>query len=290
MCKGRVVQRSLIFVFILSLTGLITFSTASADVLDPFDNSPSPEGTFGLGTYVFYQDLPTYEDETVGDIDIDVKVSGFILRPIWFGPKLAGKYSWGLNAIIPLLNVDAAGLDSQSGLGDIAISPFIFLIENGPFNLSFWEFIYAPTGKYDENNPDTSPGLDTWQFQSQLAIGYYPSKFGLDWTLNYWSRLESDELNIDYQDAVETDLILHYTFDNHLTLGAIGSFWWDVDELEVDGQEIPDTKGHRYAAGLNIMYPFAENLILSGRWTTDFDVENHTEGDWFYLRAVFLFD
>lgn len=278
-----------IWILVSIIVGMTLSSPGFADVLDPFDNMPMPEGSSLIGTYVFYQDLPTYDDEVAGDVDIDVKIPGLIFRPLWFGPKLAEKFSWGLNAIVPLLNVDAAGLDSQSGLGDIAVSPFIFLVENGPFNVSFWEFIYTPTGRYDENNPDTSPGLDTWQFQHQLAVGYYPSQFGLDWTINYWNRLESDKLNIDYQDAIETDLILHYTFENKLTFGGIGSFWWDVDELKIDGQEVANTKGHRYAAGINIMYPFAENVILSGRWTNDFDVENHTKGDWYYLRFAFLF-
>ena len=271
------------------LIGLAVYSTAHADILDAFDNAPSPAGTFLIGTYVSYQNLPTYVDEVAGDIDIDVKIPAFLIRPLWFGPKLADKYSWGLNAIIPVANVDAAGQESQTGLGDIVLSPFIFLVENKSFNLSFWEFVYTPTGKFDENNPDTSPGLDTWQFQSQLAVGYYPSKFGLDWTLNYWLRLESDTLKVDLQDAIETDLILHYTFANKLTFGVVGSFWWDVDGLKVDGQEVPNTKGHRYATGVNLLYPFAENVILSARWTTDIDVENHTKGDWVYLRAVFLF-
>ena len=281
-------MRRRFWVFVM-LVGLAFVLPAHADVLDPFDNAPSPAGTFGLGTYFSYQHLPEYDDENAGDIDIGVKVPAFLLRPIWFGPKLAEKFSWGLNAIVPFVNVDADGLDSQSGLGDVVVSPFIFLVENGPFNLSFWEFIYMPTGKYDENNPDTSPGLDTWQFQHQLALGWYPGQFGLDWTLNYWNRLESDKLNIDYQDAIETDLILHWTFANKLTAGVIGSFWWDVDDLEIDGETIDDTQGHRYAGGFNLMYPLKEDIIISGRYTHDFDAKNHVKGDWGYLRIVLLF-
>lgn len=282
MNKTRIALTLVFLIFSIS-------STCYADVLDPFDNFVAPEGAFAIGTYVSYQNLPTYKDETAGDIDIDVKVPAFIVRPLWFGKKLAGKYSWGLNAVIPFVNVDSKGLESQSGLGDIAVGPFIFLKEGGPLNISIWEFAYIPTGKYDENNPDTSPGLDAWQFQHQLAVGYYPSKIGVDWTFNYWQRQESDKLKVDLQDAIETDLILHYTFNNKLTVGGITSLWWDMDDLKVEGQEISDTKGHRYAAGINIMYPFAENLLLSLRWTNDFDVENHTKGDWIYFRTVFLF-
>lgn len=274
---------------LVMLMGLTSVLPASADILDPFDNAPSPAGTLGLGTYVSYQSLPDYDDENAGDIDIEAKASALIFRPIWFGPKIAQKMSWGLNAIIPFANVDADGLDSQSGLGDIVVSPFLFLVGNGPFNLSFWEFIYTPTGEYDENNPDTSPGLDTWQFQHQLALGWYPGRFGMDWTLNYWNRLESDKLKIDYQDAVETDLILHWTFENKLTAGVIGSFWWDVDDIEVDGETVDDTQGHRYAAGFNLMYPLKEDIILSARYTHDLDAENHVKGDWAYLRMVILF-
>lgn len=283
-------KRKSVFV-VAALAALLMCSTAWADVLDPFDNAPAPPGAAGLGLYISYQDLPEYEDENAGTIDIGVKAPALIFRPIWFGPKIAGKLSWGLNAIIPLVNVDATGAESQSGLGDIAISPFIFLVESeaNSFYLSFWEFIYTPTGKYDKNNPDTSPGLDAWQFQHQLAVGWYPAPFGVDWTFNYWQRLESDELEIDYQDAIESDLILHYTFDNKLTLGVIGSFWWDVDDLKVAGTTIPDTKGHRYAAGINVLYPLKEDILIGGRWTHDFDVQNHTKGDWFYLRLLFLF-
>lgn len=274
---------------LMILIGLTFVLPAYADVLDPIDNAPAPAGSYGLGTYFSYQSFPEYDDKNLRDIDIGVKASAFFLRPLWFGPKISNKYSWGLNAVIPFVNVDADGTDSQSGLGDIAVSPFIFLVENGPFNLSFWEFIYTPTGEYDENNPGTNPGLDTWQFQHQLAVGWYPNPFGLDWTFNYWNRLESDKLNTDYQDAIETDLILHWTFENKLTAGVIGSFWWDVDDLEIDGENIDDTKGHRYAAGFNLMYPIKEDIILSGRYTHDIDVENHTKGDWVYLRILFLF-
>ena len=70
---------------------------------------------------------------------------------------------------------------------------------------------------------------------------------------------------------------------------SIGSFWWDVDDLEVDGETIDDTQGHRYAAGFNLLYPLKEDIILSGRYTHDFDAENHVKGDWGYLRIVFLF-
>ena len=269
---------------------LVLAGPASADLLDPFDNMASPPGTFALCTYFSYQDLPDYDDNGQ-TVSIDAKSYAFILRPIWFGPKIAGKMSWGLNAAIPVAKVEMEGLESQSGLGDIAISPFIFLYENEKTGLyiSFWEFVYMPTGEYDKNNPDTSVGYDAWQSQSQLAVGWYPAPFGLDWTFNYWYRGESDDLNIDYQDAIESDLILHYTFDMGLTVGVMGSFWWDTTDMKVDGQDIPNSKGHRYAAGLNAMYPITESIILSARWTNDFDVENHTKGNWVYLRAVFVF-
>ncbi|MCB2185573.1 MAG: transporter [Deltaproteobacteria bacterium] len=270
---------------------VLAFSAvASADILDPFDNIASPPGTFALGTYFSYQDWPDYD--TNGETTtLDADVLAVLLRPIWFGPKIAGKVSWGLNAVIPVARIEAAGEETQAGLGDMVISPFIFLYENekSALYVSFWEFIYTPTGYYNENSPNTSPSLDAWQFQHQLALGWYPAPFGVDWTFNYWMREESNELNIDYQDALETDLILHWTFDFGLTAGVMGSFWWDLDELKVDGTEVDDTKGHRYAAGLNVMYPLTDYLILSARWLNDFDVENHTKGNWVYMRAVFVF-
>lgn len=288
--KEAMKKTGLLALALVLVAALFLCPVAKADVLDPFDNMSAPPGTFGLGVYLSYQNLPDYE--TGGDtFDIGVDAWAMLLRPIWFGPKIAGKMSWGLNAVIPVASVSANDLDSQSGLGDIAISPFIFLYENEKSGLyiSFWEFIYMPTGEYDQNNPDTSPGLDTWQFQHQLAVGWYPAPWGVDFTFNYWNRLESDKLNMDYQDFIETDIMLHYTFGGGLTLGVMGSFKWDTAELKADGEDIPDTKGHRYAAGLSVMYPITETIIMSGRWVHDLEVDNHTKGDWMYLRVLFLF-
>ena len=282
-------RRSCLLAMVL-VAAMLLVSPAQADVLDPFDNMAAPPGTTALGVYFSYQTLPDYETAD-GSIDIGAEAAALLLRPLWFGPKIAGKMTWGLNAIIPVATVSANDLDSQTGLGDIAISPFIFLYENEKSGLyiSFWEFIYTPTGAYDEDNPDTSPGLDTWQFQHQLAVGWYPAPWGVDWTFNYWNRLESDKLKMDYQDFIETDLMAHYTFEAGLTVGVLGSFKWDLADLAVDGTDVPDTQGHRYSAGLGAMYSLTESVILSARWAHDFEAENHTKGDWIYLRAVFMF-
>ena len=47
--KGRFMRRRVCV--LVMLMGLALALPAYGDVLDPFDNAPSPEGTFGIGTY-----------------------------------------------------------------------------------------------------------------------------------------------------------------------------------------------------------------------------------------------
>lgn len=184
-----------------------------------------------------------------------------------------------------------ANEESHSGLGDIIFGPFIFLYENQKANvyLSFWEFVQAPTGQYDRNTPDTNIGYDAWWFEHELAFGWYPGKFGIDANLNYWQRLESRKLNIDYPDALEFETVVHYGITKKFRVGINFAGWWDLDDLEIDNVTIPDSKGTNYKLGLNLGYNLSKHIILNLRTMFDVKSDNYTKGWWTYLRVLYLF-
>ena len=135
---------------ILALFVLIAFAgltaPASADVLDPLDNSSAPVGTTVLVSYFGYSHLPDYEDQDGNVFDIGTNVSYAAFRPVYFAGKVFGK-TWGVNGVIPFQHVSIDNAESQSGVGDLVVGPFIFLYENFETQtfLSFWEFAYTPT-------------------------------------------------------------------------------------------------------------------------------------------------
>lgn len=261
---------------------------ASED-LDAFDNMVRAPGTLRLAVYLLHEDFPEYVYD--GDTyDYHAQSYELALQGIWYGPKIAGRFSWGLYGFLPYARLEAEDEPSQTGLGDAGFGPFFYLYENHQSKLyvSFWEIAYAPTGKYDAADYN-SPGLDAWRFRHQIALGWYPGPFGLDWRVKYLTYLESDEAKLRYSDFIETDFVLHYTFGMGLTLGVVGNFHWDVTSMEEDGQTIDNTKGHYYSAGLNVLYPLTKNIVLSARWLHDLDVENNYKGDTYYLRMAFYF-
>lgn len=289
-------KRFLLTVFVT----LAVFSFAaigSADVLDPLDNMSAPPGTFVFLTYTGIAHFPDWADNNGDDYKLGLEQSFLLLRPLYVIGKIADKMTYGVNAVFPIahLSLDSdnelgAPSVSEFGLGDIVLSPFIFLYENPDSQLyiSLWEFVNVPTGDFDKNNA-VNIGRDTWFFQHQIALGWYPGKFGLDVCLNYWQYLESDDLKYDEPDAIEVEAVVSYGITDQFRAGVQAAYWIGIDDAEYDGVEVPDSEPMNLKLGLNLSYALKENFIAGIRWMHDVDSENYVEGDWVYLRLAYIF-
>lgn len=270
----------------LCLYGIVFFMAISticrADVLDPLDNSSAPVGTKVLATYFGYQHLPEYEtkDGTTVDIGVDVAYAAF--RPVYFAGKVLGK-TWGLNGVVPLLDIATDGEDNATGIGDIVVGPFIFLYENfeDQLFLSFWEFAYIPTGSSEVSN-------DSWWFQHQLAMGWYPGPYSLDVCLNYWQK-DEDAGGADLSDALEIEAVLAYAVTEKFRIGVQAAWWKDFDNIEIGGVSQDDTQGENLKLGFNLSYMLQENLMVNLRYMHDVESDAFTKGSWTYLRLVATF-
>jgi hypothetical protein len=289
-------KKFLLTVFV-ALAVLSFSAIGSADVIDPYDNISAPPGTFVLVTYFNQIHYPDYYDNNGDDYDFGLDQSMMLLRPVYFAGKIAGKLSYGVNAIIPVAhlsldsdNVFGAPSVSEFGLGDIAIAPFLYLYENPDSQLyiSFWEFIFMPTGDYDMKNA-VNIGRDTWWFQHQLAFGWYPSKFGVDFNINFFQFTESDDLKYDESDALELETVVHYGITDKFRVGINAAYWMGVADAEIDGVKIPDSEPMSFKLGLNLAYTLSENFTAGFRWMHDVDSENNLGGDWAYVKLTYVF-
>lgn len=277
---------------------ILSFATFGlADVIDPYDNISAPPGTFVLVTYFMQVHYPDFADNNGDDFDFGLDQSVMLLRPVYFAGKIADKLSYGVNAIIPIahLSLDSDnefGLPSvnEFGLGDIGIAPFVYLYENQDSQLyvSFWEFIFMPTGNYSNNNA-VNIGRDTWWFQHQLAFGWYPSKFGMDFNINYFQYTESDERKYDEQDAVELETVVHYGVTDKFRVGLNASYWIGVEDEEYDGVATPDSEPMVFKLGLNLAYTLSDTFTVGFRWMHDVDAEYYPTGDWAYVKLAYVF-
>jgi hypothetical protein len=256
---------------------------ASADVLDPLDNSSAPVGTTVLVSYFGYMHWPEYEDQNGHVDDIGTNISYAAFRPVYFAGKVFGK-TWGINGLIPFQHVSIDDAESQSGVGDLVVGPFIFLYENFQTQtfLSFWEFAYTPTGSDDVSN-------DSWWFQHQLAFGWYPGPWSVDVCLNYWQKDEDSDGN-DVSDAFELEGVVAYGVTDKLRIGVQAAWWKDFDDIkDPGGATLSGTQGENLKLGINLGYALQENLILNLRYMHDVDSEAYTKGSWTYLRLTYIF-
>ncbi len=281
----------------LSLAIVSLTTLATADVIDPLDNGAAPPGLFAMVTYFGHNSVPDVTDQNGDEYTFGLEASSMVIRPVYFIGQIKDQFTYGINAIIPVVNLsldsnNAFGAPSSNefGLADIGISPFIFLYENqeSQIFLSFWEFIFAPTGDYDQNNA-VNIGRDAWWFQHQLAFGWYPNQFGIDANINYFQFTESDELNYDEPDALEFETVVHYGLTDNFRVGINAAYWLGVEDAKDNGTTIPDSKPMNFKLGLNLMYTLSENLSVNFRWMHDVDSENSTMGDAAYIKLGYVF-
>lgn len=287
-----------LFLGIIAALFVLSFSAiGSADVIDPMDNISAPPGTLALVTYFGHQHFPDITDKDGNEASFGLDASSLVIRPVYFIGKIADTLSYGVNAIIPLVhlsldsgNIFGAPSSNEFGLGDVGICPFIYLYENpdSQIYLSFWEFIYMPTGDYDKNNA-VNIGRDAWWFQHQLAFGWYPGKFGVDFNINYFQFLESDDLKYDEPDAIELETVIHYALTEKFRVGLNAAYWIGLDDAEVNDVTQPNTEPMSFKLGLNLSYSLSENFSAGIRWMHDVETENAPKGDWVYVKLAYVF-
>ena len=112
----------------LSVALLACAGIGRADVVDPLDNGAAPPGTAVLVSYLGHQHYPDITDKNGDKADLGLDVSSLVVRPVYFIGKIADKFSYGVNAIIPGVrlkldsdNVFGAPSSNTTGLGDIGI-------------------------------------------------------------------------------------------------------------------------------------------------------------------------
>jgi hypothetical protein len=262
-----------------------------ADVLEPYDNMPGEPGNGAVMLYPTTWDYPTFHDDAVGDLDIDAAIFGAAIRAGVFLPKIANRYSWAALVSLPYLQLEAAGEDMQTGFGDPGLALALWPLSAPEQNLwlSLWLTTYFPWGNYDKLNPVTSPGTDVYTFAPGVELGWYPGQFLFDALLQYWYFTESDTLNETTSPFLELDLLFSCTIRDRWIASLQTNIKWDTDDLEVNGDPAPGTRGYVYGLGPKLSYMLNDNTMLSLTWLHDVEASNALEGDWVYGRIAWGF-
>lgn len=280
-------MKKMLVSLVLGLT-LFWASSSSAILIDPYDNFLAPDGYYGLVYGNYYTADKLVLDS--GDLDFDLTAKVAILRGLKYFH--VGNIPVVLQLIVPFGEVKETKLlnEKSSGLGDIIFGPGVFLHADTESNtyLSYWFYAFAPTGEWDRNQT-INMGRNAWYFEHQLAFAKMMGAFVYDMNLNFYHFTEESDNNYQAPNRIELEASLAYQATEQLSLGLNGGGYWDLDDAEVNGTSVADTKAKRLQFGPSVNYQFTERLGGNLRWTHDISVDNDTEGDDVWLRFAYAF-
>jgi hypothetical protein len=280
-------MKKLTMTLCLGLT-LFWASSACAILIDPYDNFLAPDGYYGLvyGNYYTADKLVT----SSGNLDVDLQATVSILRGLKYFH--VADIPVAFQVIVPFGEVKETKLfnEKSSGLGDIIFGPGVFLHADQETNtyLSYWFYAFAPTGEWDATQA-LNLGRNTWYFEHQLAFGKMMGAFVYDMNLNFYHFTEESDNNYTAPNRFEFEASLAYQATEQLSVGLNGGGYWDLDDGEIDGNSVAETKAKRVQLGPSLNYQINEKLGCNLRWTHDLSASNDTKGDDFWLRFAYAF-
>jgi hypothetical protein len=289
-------RKGWIYSVMIFLTFCFVFPV-QATVLDFQDNVANPPGFYG---YLYYNNytadrLTDHTGKKVSDLDLSYNVG--TLKPAYYF-KLWDR-TFSVNASIPFGTVSSRNSlgdkERSSGLGDITLSPGIFLYENnqtGTF-LSFWEVVSIPTGNWSEGRAlrgGPNLGLHYWYLEHQLSFGQllWKGKVSYDMNINYFQRFKEARLDIRAGDSFEVEGILGYGITDKLRVGVYADYWTDVRDTKVNGTKVDDSKRKFFSIGPSITYG-TEKWAVHFRFVPDVMSENGPKGFQTWLRFLYGF-
>ena len=164
---------------------------------------PPPGWYYRMYTTYYYADKVIGADGHKVDTNYQLNLFANVHRLVWVSnTKMCGA-DYFADALIPFIYTDveakALGVDDHDFCyGDINVEPFGLAWHQPRYDVSFGLSVFAPTGKFDKNNP-ASPGKDFWTQMTTLGGTWYPDK-EKTWSASILSRYEINSTK-DYTDV-----------------------------------------------------------------------------------------
>ena len=236
-------------------------------------------------------------------VDVWASLNQFIYQSnqeLLFGGK------WGLNVIVPLVNIDADDrngilTDNGGGLGDIFVGPFLqwdpIMGENGPVFVHRVEFTaILPTGKYDDDKV-LNPGSNYLSFNPYWSATWFAlPKLELSTRVHYlWNDENDDPFIGTGANDTQAGQAWHANFaasyeilPKQLRAGVNGYYLKQFEHSEVNGSKVGGLE-EVLAIGPGALWSFSQHTHLFFNAYFETDTELRPEGERFWLRFVHHF-
>ncbi len=232
------------------------------------------------------------------DTDVFLSMSQLIYQSdqkLLFGGK------WGLNLMLPYVDIDNNMLPHQSGFGDVLVGPFLqwdpVMGKNGPIFMQRVELQFIlPTGSYSASKA-LNPGSNFFSFNPYWSgTLFLTPKLTFSTRLHYLWNAENDDPFIGLG-ATDTQAgqSVHGNFTaayeiipKMFRLGANAYYFKQIGSSEVNGSKVSG-KEKVFGIGPGAMLSFSQDTHLLFNAYFESNVENRPEGDRYVLRLVHHF-
>jgi len=282
----------------LSLTGTNISATEGVGCYpngaeDFMSGAVPPPGTYFIN-YLFYITADEFKDgdgkSTIPDFDLKATANVFRFLHVT-NKKVFGGF-WGVHVFVPLVYVDYElfGMsDTNSGLGDIIVDPFILSWHFKNFHFATGIDIYIPTGQYNEKDP-INVGTNYWTFEPIFAFTFL-SDDGFEVSSKFMYDINTENTDTDYQSGQE----FHFDYTvgkkfGPLSVGIGGYYYKQVTNDEFKGVKVGTDgfKGQAFAFGPQVKYDY-KNMSFILKYHHEIEVENRPELDKFWFKFVYAF-
>ncbi|PLX97803.1 MAG: phenol degradation protein meta [Desulfuromonas sp.] len=232
-----------------------------------------------------------------GDVDVFVLMNQYTYQSNQ--ELLFPDARWGINVMVPFVDIDSNLPNNGSGIGDLLIGPYLqwdpIMGKNGPFMLNRVELqLILPTGDYD-NNKLLNQSSNHFSFNPYWAATIFPApKVTASWRLHFLWNGENGDFGPGKAD-LEPGMALHGNWavayelmPKELRVGVNGYFFEQLTDTKINGNDSGDDESV-VAIGPGAVYHFSKDMHLFANIYKEFRANDRPEGDRINFRFVYHF-
>ena len=257
-----------------------------------------PPGVHVLDYNVYYH-ADEFKGRKGGDVtgppftDYEITVYANCLRVVYVANTqiLGANPAW--HVIVPFMAQRQSSdffRDSETGLGDIYVSPLILGWHRPPWHYVAALDVILPTGEYYDDRVVTI-GHNHWTFEPAFAISYIgESGFSASTKLMYDIHTKDHTLGYTEGHQFHMDYNVGYSFgaQREWKAGICGYLLTSLEEDEQGSQTLDGSKEQVFAVGPSVAYQKGR-LFVELKVQKEFEAENRPEGIASWLKVGYSF-
>jgi len=191
------------------------------------------------------------------------------------------------------LNGGSKKQSSRVGAGDIYAIPVQLSWQFGDVSVLAFEGIAIPVGSYWKNR-ELSAGLNHWTFDSNISVTWQPDDGNYELSLNFGHMVNTENTSTHYRTGHELhlDYMAGYYVTEKLGVGVTGSYYKQITPDSGSGITAGAIQGVGGSIGPVLTYTVkldGKDVNFSAKWLHEYDVNNHTPGDYAIVRTTLSF-